>query len=216
MRLLTVDEFERMFDAGILAEDDSVELLEGQLSVVSPQGPQHAAIIQWLATQLIRAIDPEIAAVRVQLPLRFLPVSEPEPDIAIVSAGGYSHEHPAEAMLVIEVAATSQQLDLGTKLEVYPTAAVAEYWVIDLPARTVHVHRSPAGAAYGSSRQVTGGSPATAVERRAGDRGGRAPQAAGLTSAARSFSSQRRPAGTLASASTRRPARSCRRGGDHR
>jgi Uma2 family endonuclease len=157
MRPLTVSDYERMFDVGILTEGDSVELLKGQLSEVSPQGPQHAATIQWLAAQLIRGIDPDVAAVRVQLPLRFVPVSEPEPDIAIVPVGTYSHEHPAEAMLVIEVAATSQQLDLGAKAEVYATAGVIEYWVIDLPARTVHVHRSPVGAAYRSGQQIASG-----------------------------------------------------------
>jgi Uma2 family endonuclease len=157
MRLLTVDDYERMLDAGILAEGDGVELLKGQLSEVSPQGPQHAALIQWLAAHLTRAIDPAAAAVRVQLPLRFIPVSEPEPDIAVVAAGTYAQAHPAEAMLVIEIAATSRDLDLGTKVEVYAAAAVAEYWVIDVRARTIHVHASPTGSTYGEVRAVSGG-----------------------------------------------------------
>jgi Uma2 family endonuclease len=157
MRPLTVDDFERMSDAGILAEGDGVELLKGQLSEVSPQGPQHAAVIQWLAAALIRGIDPDVAAVRVQLPLRFVPLSEPEPDIAIVPTGIYAREHPSAAMLVIEIAMTSQQLDLGAKLEVYAMARVAEYWVIDIPARVVHVHGSPVGAGYGSQRRIASG-----------------------------------------------------------
>ncbi|MDX6721444.1 MAG: hypothetical protein QOJ63_3698, partial [Solirubrobacteraceae bacterium] len=83
--------------------------------------------------------------------------SEPEPDVAIVPAGVYSREHPAEAMLVIEIAMTSQQLDLGAKAEVYATARVTEYWVIDIPARVVHVHSTPAGAAYESQRRIASG-----------------------------------------------------------
>jgi Uma2 family endonuclease len=157
MRPLTVDDFERMSAVGILGEDDGVELLKGQLSEVSPQGPQHAAVMQWLAAELIRAIDPDVAGVRIQLPLRFIPLSEPEPDIAIVPAGVYAREHPTAAMLVIEIAMTSQLLDLGAKLEVYASARVAEYWVIDIPARVVHVHASPVGAAYDSRRQVATG-----------------------------------------------------------
>ncbi len=157
MRPLTVGDYERMFEVGILTEGDSVELLKGQLSEVGPQSPQHAAVIQWLAAQLIRGVDPDVAGVRVQLPLRFVPLSEPEPDIALVPAGTYSREHPADAMLVIEVAATSQQLDLGAKLEVYATAGVPEYWVIDIPARTVHAYGSPAGTGYGSQREITSG-----------------------------------------------------------
>lgn len=155
---LTVDTFERMVDAEILTEDDRVELLNGQLAEVSPQGPQHSGIGQWLASQLIRGIDPGVAGVRVQLPLRFAPLSEPEPDIAIVPAGFYTREHPTRAMLVIEIAKSSRRLDLGVKAEVYAAAAVPQYWVVDIAARTVHVHRSPAGCAYGSLRQVTSGS----------------------------------------------------------
>jgi Uma2 family endonuclease len=155
---LTVDAFERMVDAGILAADDRVELLNGQLAKVSPQGPQHSGIAQWLASQLIRAIDPVIAGVRVQLPMRLAPLSEPEPDVAIVPPGFYTHEHPTWAMLVVEIAKSSRSLDLGVKAEVYAAAEVAAYWVIDIAARTVHVHRSPAGGAYGSLRRVTSGS----------------------------------------------------------
>jgi Uma2 family endonuclease len=84
---LTVDSFERMVDTEILTEDDRVELLNGQLAEVSPQGPHHSGIAQWLASQLIRGMDPEVAGVRVRMPLRFAPLSEPEPDIAIVPAG---------------------------------------------------------------------------------------------------------------------------------
>ena len=93
----------------------------------------------------MRAINRDVASVRVQLPLRFVPVSEPEPDIAIVPAGRYTREHPTTAMLVIEVARTSLPIDLGTKAEIYAAAEVPEYWVVDIPARTVHVHASPGG-----------------------------------------------------------------------
>ena len=157
MRPLTVDVYERMIEAGILTEDDRVELLKGQLSEVSPQSPQHAALTQWLSGRLIRAIDPDVAGVRVQLPLRLAPVSEPEPDIAIVRAGAYGREHPTGALLVIEIALSSRALDLGAKAEVYAAAGVGEYWVVDVPARTIHVHDSPAGDSYQQCRQVASG-----------------------------------------------------------
>lgn len=157
MRPLTVDDFERMVDVGILGENDRVELLEGQLTEMSPHSPQHAGIVQWLADEFRIAIARHVAGVRVQLPLRFAPLSEPEPDIAIVPAGLYTREHPTRAMLVIEIAMTSRALDLGTKAEIYAAAEVAAYWVIDISARTIHVHGSPAGGAYGSVRQVESG-----------------------------------------------------------
>ena len=158
MRPLSVDDFQRMVDVGILGEDDRVELLKGQLSEMSPHSAEHAGILQWLAEELISAIDRDVAGVRVQLPLRFVPLSEPEPDIAIVPAGINTHQHPTRALLVIEVAMTSRALDLGTKAEVYAAADVAEYWVIDIAARIIHVHRTPSGGAFCSIEQVTCGS----------------------------------------------------------
>jgi Uma2 family endonuclease len=157
MRPLTVEDYERMVDAGILGEDDRVELLNGQLSEKAPLSPEHAAIAQWLASLLIRGIDDDVASVRMQLPVRLPPLSEPEPDIAIVPSGVYVRAHPAEALLLIEIAVSSSRLDLGTKAEIYAAAGVGEYWVVDLPARVVHVHRSPEGAGYGSCRQVATG-----------------------------------------------------------
>ncbi len=158
MRPITVEDYERMVDAGILGEDDRVELLNGQLSEKSPVSPEHAAIVRWLSTLLIRGIAPDIASVGTQLPVRLPPLSEPEPDVAIVPAGTYAHAHPTEALLVIEVSVSSRRLDLGTKAEIYAAAGMGEYWVIDIPCRVVHVHRSPSGGRYGSCRQVATGS----------------------------------------------------------
>ncbi len=157
LRPLTVEDYERMVDAGILGEDEHVELLNGQLSERAPLTPEHAAIAQWLASLLIRAIGDDVAAVRMQLPVRLPPLSEPEPDIALVPAGDYAHAHPREALLLIEIAVSSRRLDLGTKAEIYAVSGVAEYWVIDIPARAVHVLTEPSGDGYGSCRQVTTG-----------------------------------------------------------
>ncbi len=155
---LTVEDYERMVDAGILGEDDRVELLNGQLSEKAPLSPEHAGIAQWLATLLIRGIADDVATVRMQLPVRLPPHSEPEPDIAIVPARSYVHEHPGEALLVIEIAVSSRRLDLGAKAEIYAAAGVAEYWVIDIPGRAVHVHGSPSDSGYGACERVTSGS----------------------------------------------------------
>lgn len=158
IRPLTVEDYERMVDVGILGEDDRVELLNGQLSEMSPQSPEHAGITQWLGARLIRAIDEDVATVRVQAPVRFPPLSVPEPDIAVVAPGVYTRAHPGAAMLAIEIAFSSGRLDLGTKAEIYAAAGVAEYWVIDIPRRVVHVHGSPVGDRYDAYRRVASGS----------------------------------------------------------
>jgi Uma2 family endonuclease len=157
MRPLTVEDYERMVDAGIFGEADRVELLNGQLSEKAAMTPEHAAIAQWLATRLIRGVDDDVATIRMQLPVRLPPLSEPEPAIAIVPAGVYAHAHPTDAVLHVEIAVSSRRLDLGTKAEIYAAAGVAEYWVIDIPARVVHVHSRPSADGYGSCLQVTSG-----------------------------------------------------------
>ena len=88
-----------MVDADILGPADCVELLNGQLAETTPHSPEPAGLLQWLAEELIRAIDAGVAGVRARSPLRLAPLSEPEPDIAIVPAGLYTREHPTTAML---------------------------------------------------------------------------------------------------------------------
>jgi len=158
IRPLTVEDYERMVDVGILGEDDRVELLKGQLSEMSPEGPEHAGLIQWLSTALIRAIDPDVAGVRLAAPLRLAPLSMPEPDIAIVAPGVNTRAHPSAAMLAIEIAFSSLRLDIGTKAEVYAAAGIEEYWVIDIRKRVVHVYGSPVGDRYDAYRSVASGS----------------------------------------------------------
>ncbi len=136
--------------------DDRVELLEGVLVAMSPQDPRHADAVRWLSRTLGRALPPELD-LQVQLPLAAGDTSEPEPDLAVVPAGRYRDAHPDEPMLVIEVANTSQALDLGAKAALYARAGVPEYWVVDLPARAVVVHLDPAPAGYGHRTEHRGG-----------------------------------------------------------
>ena len=102
-----------------------------------------------VAEVLVRGVDPAQFDVRVQLPLR-LPAAEsvPEPDAAVVSAGTYATEHPATAVLVIEVADSSLFSDLHTKADVYATAGIPELWVIDVARVIASIHREPAEGRY--------------------------------------------------------------------
>ncbi len=157
-RRITVDEYHRMIEAGILDEDDNVELIRGVLVAHSPQKGPHARIIQRLTGLLVRALG-EAWDVRVQLPLT-LTDSEPEPDFAIVPHGdeGEGDEHPKSAILVIEVARSSARFDRLVKAPLYAQAGVPEYWVIDLNARQIHVMRDP-DSSLGQYRAVSQASP---------------------------------------------------------
>lgn len=143
-RTITVFDYHRMIEAGILHEDDRVELLEGVIVEMSPQSERHAQAIQRLTRILFRALGDDYA-IRPQLPLTLGENSEPEPDIAVMRAqDALSHrEHPSRALLVIEVAGDSLRKDRAVKSNLYARFGVAEYWVVNLEERTIEVQRDP-------------------------------------------------------------------------
>lgn len=140
-RRFTVDEVNRMVEEGILGEDEPVELLDGELVIVSPQDPRHAACLLVL-TDLLAEAYRGIAHVRPQVPLDARPNSLPEPDLAVVRGKptDYADRHPngREALLVVEIARTSKQLD-RRKARIYAGAGVPVYWLVDLAARQMEV-----------------------------------------------------------------------------
>lgn len=150
---LTLDDYHRLAGAGILGEDDRVELLEGQLVDMSPIGPRHALVVDALAELLITAIAGR-AGVRVQNPIELDDRSEPQPDIAVVRRPwrGYpnTHPRPSDILLLIEVADTSLETDSGAKQELYARAGIPEFWLVDLTTDTVVIHRDPRGGRYAS------------------------------------------------------------------
>ncbi|MGM0576181.1 MAG: Uma2 family endonuclease [Myxococcota bacterium] len=142
-RPLSVDEYHRMVEAGVLSPDERVELIEGELFEMSPHGPPHASILALLNQSLVRQ-TPEGWTVRPQLPLTVDDHSEPEPDLAVVAddAADWREVHPATAALVVEVADSSLALDRD-KARLYARAGVGEYWLVDVAGRAVEVYRDP-------------------------------------------------------------------------
>ncbi len=127
-----------MIAAGLL-EDARVELIDGMMVDMSPNGPQHVKAIQALSELLSAANGSMVMEVRVQMPLT-IGESEPQPDLAVVGRGAATADsHPATAALVIEVAFSSHRLDRGRKAELYAEAGVPEYWIVDVPGRRIEV-----------------------------------------------------------------------------
>jgi Uma2 family endonuclease len=153
-RRFSVDDYHRMIHAGIVSEDDRVQLLDGVLVEMSPQNERHARLIQRLNRILVRALSDEYL-VRPQLPLTLGAQSEPEPDLAVVRAADAtsSDEHPRKAILVIEVSADSLRVDRTLKASIYAAAGIPEYWIVNVEARSVEVHYDPDVAA-GRYRQA--------------------------------------------------------------
>jgi Uma2 family endonuclease len=145
LRRWTRDEYDRMIDAGVLTENDRVELIEGEIVTVTPQKSPHATAVQLAAAALRRAFG-EGVEVRQQLPLALGDDSEPEPDIAVVigSTRDYRDAHPTTALLILEVADSSLAFDRANKVRVYARAGIADYWLINLVDNVLEVRRFPA------------------------------------------------------------------------
>jgi Uma2 family endonuclease len=146
---LSPELYDRLVDSGLL-EGEPVELVDGLLVHVTPQGAQHAALVQRLTMHF--ALRAEL--LRVQMPLA-VPGGRPEPDVAL-AATTTSRQHPHSAELVVEVAATSRDDDLA-KLPGYASANVTAVWLIDVAARAVHVFTDPHGREYASERVLRAG-----------------------------------------------------------
>jgi Uma2 family endonuclease len=144
-------DYEDMIGAGILREDEHIELVGGRIVTMSPEGPTHAGAID-LCAEILRRVFAADHTVRVQHPLAIDPDDEPEPDVAVVRGGPREHlsEHPHEAVLVIEVAESSLDYDRGDKALLYARAGFPDYWIVNLVDRRVEVYRDPAPTGYRS------------------------------------------------------------------
>lgn len=146
IRPLLRRDYDRLVDAGAFI-DEPIELLEGFLVEMSPEGAEHVYVIDRLNEILVPALVGRYL-VRIGHPLALGDLSEPEPDVAVVELGDYRREHPTSAVLVVESARSSRRRDLGFKAALYARYGVPEYWVIDLEAAWVVVHTEPAVDGY--------------------------------------------------------------------
>lgn len=149
-RLLTVDEYHRMGEAGILTDDDRVELIEGELVAMAPIGSEHIASTNALNRLLVLAVG-DRGIVSVGNPVRLNRHSEPQPDFAVLKPRDDYRKtlpRPEDTMLAVEVSNTSLDYDRKVKLALYARAGIPEVWIVNLAAQEVEVHRSPAADNY--------------------------------------------------------------------
>ncbi len=134
-------EYYRLGELGFFA-GRHVELICGEIVLMSPISEPHVAGVS-LTTDAIKAAFGPGFYVRVQAPIN-LGDSDPEPDVAVVTGGPRETLiTPTSALLVVEVSDTSRDYDTTTKAELYATAGVPEYWVLDLEHRQLLVFRDP-------------------------------------------------------------------------
>jgi Uma2 family endonuclease len=155
---LTVAEYYRMAETGILAPDARVELIEGEIIDMPPIGSPHASTVFFISDRL-RDATKGVAFVWVQNPIRLGQHSEPQPDIALLRPRPdfYHSSHPtsADVFLIIEVADTSLAYDTQIKLPLYALHGIPEVWLADLPNRRFIVHRTPTQTGFQDVRTLT-------------------------------------------------------------
>ncbi|MGD1901527.1 MAG: Uma2 family endonuclease [Geitlerinemataceae cyanobacterium] len=152
----TVEDYHRMINAGIL-DDRRVELLAGEIHTMVPESPEHTYRGETLADRLRKSLR-DRAYLREARPIT-LANSEPEPDIAIArgSRSDYATRHPngSDLLLVIEISNTTLRTDLTKKRDLYASAGIHEYWVVDLQDRCFVIFREPDGTTYRQQQTVT-------------------------------------------------------------
>ena len=144
-------DYDRLIDAGGFGPEDRIELLDGELWEMTPQGSRHSGVCGMVMYALQKSFGEEYF-VRVQFPIALDDVSEPEPDVAVVRGGPREHlaQHPSEALLVVEVSESSLSFDRGRKLVAYARNGIPEYWLVDLIAQKMEVYREPSGTQFTS------------------------------------------------------------------
>ena len=152
-RPISVTEYHRMGEVGILGERDRVELIEGELVAMSPIGSYHVGTVITLTQSLSQAVGNR-ALVSVQNSVRLDDFSEPEPDFALLRQRPDHYRdalpRPADILLLIEVADTSLNYDRAVKRALYARHAIPEFWIINLSAGEVEVCRGPTADGYAS------------------------------------------------------------------
>jgi Uma2 family endonuclease len=152
---LTVDDYHRLAEVGVFSPEEGVELIEGDVFLLSPIRSRHAACVRRLDDRLRERLGRR-AIVSVQCPLRLGAHSEPEPDLALLRsrADYYADGHPSspDVLLLIEVMETTRDYDRGVKLALYARSGIAEVWLVDLPSERIEVHRRPLGDIYTETR----------------------------------------------------------------
>ena len=155
-RAFNVHDIRRMVDAGVLSEDENVELVEGEIVVTAAKGYAHEMIKAALVRAIIQAAPADVT-VGVEMTIQFSPASLLEPGKAVIpsskliksDASFVSVEHGA-CLLLVEVAATSLGYDKGRKANLYARYGVQEFWVVDANERITWIHTGPSGDGWSS------------------------------------------------------------------
>jgi len=150
-RKFTVEQYHQMVEAGILTEDDRVELIRGEIIEMTPINRRHSAHVSRLNELFILRLA-LLVTVGVQNPVELNDTSEPQPDISLLrrKADFYEsgHPQPEDILLLVEVADTTVESDRQIKIPLYAENNIIEVWLIDINEQCVEVYREPSPNGY--------------------------------------------------------------------
>jgi Uma2 family endonuclease len=144
VRRWTREEYYLMGEAGLF-QDQRVELIDGEIIVMAPQKDIHAIAVG-LARSAAALAFPSGVWIREQLPLQIGNSSEPEPDVSVIKGSPRDFKgigHPQTALLVVEVSLTTLLFDRARKANLYASAGIGDYWIINLVNGTLEIRRNP-------------------------------------------------------------------------
>jgi Uma2 family endonuclease len=150
----TVADYRRMSELGLLQPDERTELIEGHVLFKAAKGTSHVLALRLLSLALDVALANLPFLIITQDPIQLNDFSEPEPDCAIASGTvlDYAdrHPNPSDIALLVEVADSTLKYDTQVKDKIYAQSGIADYWVLDVKSRQLHVFRNPTAKGYGS------------------------------------------------------------------
>jgi len=144
---ITVGQYHAMLEAGVFAEDERVELLEGWLFHKMAKKATHTFSTRAMRKRLEKLLPPGWD-VDSQEPITTLE-SEPEPDVSVVRAGARDnkkrHPKPKEVALLVEVSDSTLARDHGMKKRIYARARIPVYWIVNLVDNQIEIYTDPTG-----------------------------------------------------------------------
>lgn len=155
----TVEEYEQLGQTEVFCGKPRVELLNGEIIVMSPIGYRHGLAIAGLTRSLIQQ-SADRYELRVQLPIILDELSEPEPDFALADPAYRStgrHPRPEHLYLLIEVSDSTVRYDREDKRRAYARNKVQEFWLFNLQTNQLEAYRDPTGDQYRSARVIDAG-----------------------------------------------------------
>jgi len=143
---LSIDDYHKMAEVGILAPDVNVELIEGEIIDMAPIGSQHAGMVAYLIDLLTHQLAKK-AIINVQNPIILGTQSEPQPDLLILKPRKdfyrQAHPKPDDVFLLIEISDTTLQYDREIKIPLYATYNIPEIWLVNIKEQRLEIYRTP-------------------------------------------------------------------------